>query len=61
MNVNNDQDDQREVLSFCSSMGCYLSLAQVYLEVACEVVLLSKKDNELSMNSFMLYNVLLCL
>ena len=29
----------------------YLSLAQVYLEVACEVVHLSKKDNELSMNS----------
>ena len=32
----------------------YLSLAQVYLEVACEVVYLSKKDNELNMHSYKL-------
>ena len=38
------KNDLREVLSFGSSMGCYLSLAQVYLEVACGVVHLSKKD-----------------
>ena len=48
------KNDQKEVLSFGSNMGCYLSLAQVYLEVACQVVHLSKKDNELSMNSYML-------
>ena len=38
------KNDQREVLSLGSSMGCHLGLAQVYLEVACDVVHLSKKD-----------------
>ena len=47
------KDDQRDVISFGSCMGCYLSLALVYLEVACEVVHLSKKDNDFSMNSYM--------
>ena len=55
------KNDQRDVFDFGNGTVRYLSLAQVYLEVACEVVLLSKKDNELSMNSFILYNVLLCL
>ena len=54
-------NDRRDLLSFGSSMGCYLSLAQVYLEVACKVVHLSKKDNDLSMNLHMLYGDLLCL
>ena len=48
------KNDQRDVLSFGTSMGCYLSLALVYMEVDCEVVHLSKKDNDLSMNSYML-------
>ena len=47
------KNDQRDVLSFGSSMGCYLSLALVYLEVACEVVSLSKKANDLGMKSSM--------
>ena len=38
------KNDQREVLSFGSSMGCYLSLAQVFLEVACGMVHLSNED-----------------
>ena len=46
------KNHQREILSFGSSMGCYLSLAQVYLEVVSEVVHLNKKDNELSMKSY---------
>ena len=50
------KNDQREVLSFGSSQGCYLSLGQIYLEVACEVLNLSKKDNEVSMNYYMLYD-----
>ena len=45
-------NDQREVRIFSGSMGCYLSLAQVYLEVSCEVVNLSYKDNALCMNSY---------
>ena len=49
------------VLSFSSSMGCYLRLALMYLEVVCDVVHLSKKDIELRMNSDMLYDDLLCL
>ena len=53
--------DQREVLIFGGSMGCYLRLAQGYLEVACDVFNNSKKDNELSMNSYMLYDALICL
>ena len=55
------KNDQRDVLSFGSSMGCYLSLAQVYLLVACEVVHFSKKDNQLSMKSYVLYDALICL
>ena len=55
------KNDQREVLSLDSSMGCYPCMTQVYLEVACEVVHLSKKDNELNMNSYMFYDPLLCL
>ena len=51
--------DQSEVLSFGSSMGCYLSLTQGYLEVACYVVHNDKKDNELSMNSYMFYDALI--
>ena len=38
------RNDQREVFSFGSSMGCYLSLAQVFLEVACGMVNLSNED-----------------
>ena len=52
------QNDQREVFSFGSSMGCYLSFVQVYLEVAYETVHFSKQDNDLSMISYMLYHVL---
>ena len=55
------KNDQRDVLKFGSSMGCYLSLAQGHLEVACEIVHNSKKDNESRMNSYMLYDALLCL
>ena len=55
------KNDQREALSFGSSMGCNVSLAQVYLDVACDVVNLSKKYNDLSMNSYILYNALLFL
>ena len=44
-------NDRRDLLSFGSSMGCYLSLAKVYLEVAFDIVHLSKKDNDLIMNS----------
>ena len=55
------KNDQREVLIFGSSMGCYFGLAQVYLEVACEVVHLNKKDNGLSMNLHVLYDYLLSL
>ena len=36
--------DHREVLSFLSSMGCYLSLEQIYLEVYFDIVHGSKKD-----------------
>ena len=36
--------DKREVLNFGSSTGCYIKYAQVYLEVACDMVYLSKKD-----------------
>ena len=43
--------DQIDVLSFGSIMEWYLSLELAYLEVACELVHLSKKDNDLSMNS----------
>ena len=32
------------ILSFGSSMGFYVSLALVYLEVSCDIVHLSKKD-----------------
>ena len=52
------KNDQREVLSFGSSMGCYHSLAKGYLEVACEIVHNIKKVNELRMNSYMLYYAL---
>ena len=55
------KNDQREVLSLDSSMGCYFSLAQVYLKVDCEVMHLNKKDNNLSMHLHMLYDDLLCL
>ena len=48
-------NDQRYLLSFGSSMEGYLSLAQEYFEMACEVVHLNKNENELSMNSYMLY------
>ena len=48
------KNDQRDVFDFGNGTVRYLSLAQVYLEVACEVFHLSKKDNELSMNSYML-------
>ena len=47
------KNDKRDMLSFGSSMGCYLSLALVYLEVTCELVHLSKKDNDSSMKSCM--------
>ena len=50
------KNDQSDVLSFGSNMGCYLSLSLLYLEVACDVVHLSKKVNELRMNSYMLYD-----
>ena len=55
------KNDQRDVVIFGSIMGCYFSLAQVYWEVAGEVVHLSKKYNKLSMNSYMLYDALLWL
>ena len=48
------KNDQIEELNFGINMRCYLSLEQVYLEVACEVIYLSKKDNELSMKFFMM-------
>ena len=51
----------REVLSLDSSTGCYLVLSQVYLEVACDVVPLSKKVNGWSMHLCMPYDELLCL
>ena len=38
---------KEEVLSLGSSMGLYLGLAQVYLEVSYDVVHLSKKDKQL--------------
>ena len=38
------KNDQREVLTFGSSMGCYLRLAHVFLEVACDMVHRSKKE-----------------
>ena len=53
-------NEQRELLIFGSNMRCYFSLAQVYLEVACELVRLIKKDNGLNMNSNFLYDDLLC-
>ena len=40
------KNDQRKVLSFGSRMKCYLSLAQVYLEVACDMVNLIKRDKK---------------
>ena len=52
------KNNQRELPRFGSSMGCYLSLAQVYLEVACEVVHFSKKENELSMKSYTCFMML---
>ena len=55
------KDDQREVLSFGSSMGFYLSLAQIYFKVASEVVHMSKKDKKLCMCSYMLCKSLLFL
>ena len=53
------KNDQREILRYGSSMGCYLSFAQVYLEVACGIVHLSKKDEKVSMNTYMIYHALL--
>ena len=52
-------NDQRDVLRFCNSMGCYLSVELVYLEVDCDVVNLSKKDIELRMNSYIFYDALI--
>ena len=55
------KNDQRYVLSFGSRMGCYLILALIYLEVACDVVHLHKKDIELRMKSYVFYDTLVCL
>ena len=55
MSVDYDQDDQTYLLSFSSRNGYYLSHGQEYLELSFEVVRLSKKDNDLSINSFTLY------
>ena len=44
------KNDKRDGLNLDRSMGYYLGLAQVYLEMACEGVHLSKKENDLSMN-----------
>ena len=49
-------NDKRNILNFSSSMGCYVYLAQVYLEVAWAVVHLSKKDIGLSLNLHVLYD-----
>ena len=38
------KNDQKEVLSLDSIMGCYLGLVQVSLEVACELVHSNMKD-----------------
>ena len=62
MKIDYDQkNDLREVLIFGKTLVCYLSLAQVYLEVACEELHLSMKDNNVCMNSYMLYDALVCL
>ena len=55
------KNDQREVLRLGSSMGCYLSHTEIYLEVDCEVVHLNKKENVLRMTFNMHYDDLLCL
>ena len=59
MKVNYPNHVQNQVLSFGSIMGFYLSLAQGYFEVASDVVLNSKKDNELSINSYKLNDALI--
>ena len=49
------KNDQKEVLSFGSSMGCYLILEQVYLEVVCGIVRLSKKEKIISKYELLSY------
>ena len=46
MKVDYDKNDQRYVISFGSSMGCYISFAKVYLKVVLDMVHLSKKDKK---------------
>ena len=61
MKVNYNQVLQKIWLIFGSSMGCYLNLAQGYLEVTCDILNNKKKGNELSMNFYMVYDALVFL
>ncbi len=40
------KNDHRDIHSFSSNMGFYLSLAQMYLHMHSDIVHLSKKDKD---------------